>query len=241
MISPDRSSIVVLSQFKSLLLLLHTISEISAPELQDARLLETLTQCRFLVTSPISGSDYVSRDETSNSISAQIRDESLRFYYEIMCPCLQLLTTILAVDGGYESGDNLGIQLVFQNKNLHHAIFNFFEEHSESLMIPVLELRDSSELCLRTVDALFEIIKELSQSSFGLPESTLNILRRCPLVCRQFCENFVLLVNEFSQSSGIASKFDFSLSVNRDILDLHVKIISNLLSIFLTGNFIGKE
>ncbi len=239
-ISPDKTSLAVISQFKSLMLLLQTIAEISSPALQEARLLETLTHCRFIVTSPMGDTEFYDREDANHSVNSQVKDESVKFYFEIICPCLQLVMTSLAVDGGSEARDNLEIQLVFQNKNLHQAIFNFLDEHSEGLMIPILELRDSTEASLRSIDALFEIIKSMANGPSGLPDSTISIMRRCPLLCRQFCESFVILASEFTQNQDIASRFDFSSNSYSEILDVHVKIISNLLSIFLTGDYIGK-
>lgn len=233
MLNQDKTSVLTIIQFKSLLLLLQNIAENqwSSFAIQSARLVETLTRCKFLVTSPLGGADGM----VSTDVRKGEKIESPSFYYEIISPCLQVLITLLSVDR--ESKDH---QQSFQAKNLHLSLYNFLLEHSEGLIIPILELRDSSEICLRTVEFLFQIMRMLCQSSCGLPESTKSILKRCSSVCQQYCAGFVNFAARFLEMPDFRGDSSISLNHSWDAVDLYVKILSNLLSIFRSGDYISK-
>eukprot|EP00475_Leptophrys_vorax_P000649 TRINITY_DN10366_c0_g1_i1.p1 TRINITY_DN10366_c0_g1~~TRINITY_DN10366_c0_g1_i1.p1 ORF type:complete len:586 (+),score=122.87 TRINITY_DN10366_c0_g1_i1:1-1758(+) len=230
----DRSHVFM--NFKSFFLFLQRVAQCSGGvrALQGAHLIEVLGTCQFLLCSPNSTSKSFI-DVESQSLTA---DDHQQIYFEMLLPVLQLLSTLLVVDRDDERSQySETIRQYVHDSALHSQISHLLSEHSEGLVIPVIERRLVSIQALSALDVLFEIIRLLSEGPVGIQTSTRNILGRSGSLLHQILSNYIMLSHELNENPDLRvdmELFSGNAGEMSDALDSLCSIVCNFTSILVS-------
>jgi hypothetical protein len=232
----------VFMQFKSFFLLLQRISHCKngVSALQDSHLVEILSICHFPVTSPSSETGSFIDLDSSRYFSSNQQSQDM--YFQLLLPVLQLLITLLVVDRDDDRNLHTPGSKFVHNSSLHAQISKLLSEHSEGLVVPILERRLVSLQALLAVDSLFEM-RLLSEGPVGLEKSSKNIIFRSGALFNQILANYIALSHELNENPDL--RVDMELfsgnAVERsDTLDALCSIICNLTSILITEDYLRK-